>query len=83
MNERRKGRDKPSEENGRRVENFFFPLIGEKARGLDKKDEPNQTTGDRTQGKKKAEIESDREQETGKGRWGLRQQGKAGECRKR
>ena len=36
---------------------IFFPLIGEKARGRDKKDEPNQTTGDRTQGKKKAEID--------------------------
>ena len=36
---------------------FFFPLIGEKARGLDKKDEPNQTTGDRTQGKKKAKTD--------------------------
>ena len=65
------------------MEFFFFPLIGEKARGQDKKDEPNQTTGDRTQGKKRQrQIESDREQETGKGRWGLRQQGKAGECRK-
>ena len=53
------------------VEKFFFPLIGEKARGLDKKDKPNQTTGDRTQGKKKAEIDSDREQQTGKGEVGL------------
>ena len=35
----------------------FFPLIGEKARGQDKKDEPNQTTGDRTQGKKKAKTD--------------------------
>ena len=35
----------------------IFPLIGEKARGLDKKDEPNQTTGDRTQGKKKAKTD--------------------------
>ena len=56
-NERRKGRDKQSEENGKESGKKNFSLIGEKARAPDRKGEPHQTTGDRTQGKEKGKTD--------------------------
>ena len=57
MKEEKDETSKAKRTEGEWKKNLFFPLIGEKARGIDKKDEPNQTTGDRTQGKEKAKTD--------------------------